>query len=88
MSTAPRATVESEIRQRIDRLVEAIRAMDIERVMAIYAPDIISFDIEPPLQHVGAEAKRKNWLNALSMYQRPLSYESATSRSPWAKTWQ
>jgi ketosteroid isomerase-like protein len=32
--------------------------MDIARVMAIYAPDIISFDIEPPLQHVGAEAKR------------------------------
>jgi ketosteroid isomerase-like protein len=49
--------------------------MDIERVMTIYAPDITSFDIEPPLLHVGAEAKRKNWLNAFSMYQRPLSYE-------------
>jgi ketosteroid isomerase-like protein len=45
---------ETEIRRRIDELVEAIRAMDIERVMEIYAPNIISFDVEPPLQHVGA----------------------------------
>ena len=66
---------EADIRQRIDNLVAAIRMMDIERVMSIYAPDIVSFDIEPPLQHVGAEAKRRNWLNVFSAYQRPLAYE-------------
>jgi ketosteroid isomerase-like protein len=49
--------------------------MDIERVMPIYASDIMSFDIERPLQHDGTQAKRKNWLNGFSMYQRPLSYE-------------
>jgi hypothetical protein len=27
----------------------------------LYAADIVSFDIEPPLQHAGAEAKRTNW---------------------------
>jgi uncharacterized protein (TIGR02246 family) len=70
-----RASEEAEIRRRLDRLVEAIRAMDLDSVMPIYAPDIVSFDIEPPLQHVGAEAKRKNWSNAFSMYQRPLDYE-------------
>jgi hypothetical protein len=43
--------------------------------MPIYAPHIVSFDVEPPLQHVGADAKRKNWLNAFSLYQRPLGYE-------------
>ena len=72
---AQRAMDEAEIRQRIGKLVEAIRVMDLDRVMSIYAPDIVSFDIEPPLQHVGAEAKRKNWLHAFSMYQRPLGYE-------------
>jgi len=35
----------------------------------------VSFDLEPPLQHVGAEAKRKNWSNAFSTYQRPLGYD-------------
>jgi ketosteroid isomerase-like protein len=43
--------------------------------MSIYAPDIVTFDIEPPLQHVGTEAKRKNWSNAFSIYQPPFSYE-------------
>ena len=66
---------EAEIRQRIDQLIAAIRMMDLDSVMSIYAPDVVSFDLEPPLQHVGAEAKRKNWLHAFSMYQRPLGYE-------------
>ena len=67
--------VESEIRQRLDSLVEAIRAMDLHSVMSTYAPDIVSFDIEPPLQHVGIDAKRKNWARVFSIYQRPRDYE-------------
>jgi ketosteroid isomerase-like protein len=66
---------ESEIRRRVDELVAAIRAMDLDRVMSVYASDIVSFDVEPPLQHVGAAAKRKNWARVFSMYQRPLDYE-------------
>lgn len=66
---------ETAIRQRIDKLVEAIRAMDLEGVKPIYARDIISFDIEPPLQHVGAEAKWKNWAAVFAAYKRPLGYE-------------
>jgi len=66
---------EADIRQRIDKLVEAIRAMDLEGVKSIYAPDIVSFDIVPPLQHVGAEAQWKNWVDAFTVYQRPLGYE-------------
>ena len=70
-----RANDEAEVRQRIDKLVQAIRAMDIESVMSIYALNIVSFDVEPPLQHVGAQAKRKNWLNVFSTYHTPLGYE-------------
>jgi ketosteroid isomerase-like protein len=66
---------ESEIRHRIDELVEAIRARDLDRVMSIYAPDIVSFDVEPPLQHVGAGAKRTNWARVFSMYRHPLDYQ-------------
>jgi ketosteroid isomerase-like protein len=66
---------EAHIRQRIGKLTEALRAMDLEGVMSIYAPDIVSFDIGPPLQHVGAEAKKRNWIDAFAMYQRPLGYE-------------
>jgi ketosteroid isomerase-like protein len=69
------AVDEADIRQRIDNVVEAIRAMDLEGVKPIYAPDIVSFDIVPPLRHVGAEAKWKNWVDVFTAYQRPLGYE-------------
>jgi ketosteroid isomerase-like protein len=66
---------EAVIRQRIDKLVEAIRAMDLEGLKPFYAPDIVSFDVQPPLQVVGAEAKLKNWVEAFTAFQPPLGYE-------------
>jgi len=73
--TVQRPTDEANIRQRIDRWLEALRAMDLEGVMSLYAPDIVSFDIVPPLRHVGAKAKERNWMDAFALYQRPLGYE-------------
>jgi ketosteroid isomerase-like protein len=69
------ATEEADIRQRIDQLVGAIRAMDLEGVKPIYAPGIVSFDIVPPLRHVGAEAQWQNWADVFTAYQRPLGYK-------------
>ena len=66
---------EADIRQRIDKLAESIRAHDLETAMSLYAPDMVSFDFEPPLQHVGADAKRRNWVAAFAAYERPLGYE-------------
>ena len=68
-------TDEADIRQRIDELAGALHAMDLDALMSIYAPDVVSFDVEPPLQHVGAEAKRKNWERVFAAYQYPLGYE-------------
>ena len=69
------AADEAEIRRRIERLVEAIRAADLEGVKFIYAPDIVSFDVIPPLQHKGAEAQWKNWEDVFTVYQHPIGYE-------------
>lgn len=66
---------EADIRQRIDILVQAVREMDLERVKPIYAPEMVSFDIVPPLQHLRAEAKWKNWADVFTAYQHPLGYE-------------
>jgi uncharacterized protein (TIGR02246 family) len=73
--TTQRAIDEADIRRQIDKAVEAIRAMDLEGLKSIYAPDIVSFDVNPPLQHVGAEAKWKNWVVAFTVFQRPLDFE-------------
>lgn len=43
--------------------------------MSVYSPDVVSFDFEPPLQHVGAAAKRRNWIAVFEAYQKPLGYE-------------
>jgi uncharacterized protein (TIGR02246 family) len=70
-----RATDEADIRRQIDTLVKALHAMDLEGVMALYAPDIVSFDLGPPLRSVGAAAKRNNWVEAFAAFQPPLGYE-------------
>ena len=54
-----RAIDEADIRRRLDKWAEAIRAMDLDAVTSNYARDIASFDLGPPLRHAGAEAKRK-----------------------------
>ncbi len=41
MTTRPTVD-EAEIQQRIDKLVEAVRAMDLEGLKPIYGPDIVS----------------------------------------------
>jgi ketosteroid isomerase-like protein len=66
---------ESDIRHRIDEVVEAIRAMDLETVKPMYAQDIVSFDLVPPLQHTGAQAKWKNWRDVFAAYEPPIGYE-------------
>jgi ketosteroid isomerase-like protein len=66
---------EADVRARIDTLAESIRAHDLETAMTLYARDMVSFDFEPPLQHVGADAKRRNWVAAFAAYERPLGYE-------------
>src|ERR1700754_3982219 len=68
-------TDEADVRQRIEKLAEAIRGHDLETAMSCYAPDIVSFDFEPPLQHLGGDAKRGNWVGAFAAYERPLGYE-------------
>ena len=69
------ATDEADIRQQIDKLVGAIHATNLEGVKPVYAPDIVSFDVQPPLQHVGPEAKSKNWVEVFTVFQRPLGCE-------------
>ena len=71
----PHTVEEAEIRAQIDRLAEAIRCADLEGVKPLYAPDVVSFDVGPRLQDVGAEAKWKNWIAAFSVFERPIGVE-------------
>ncbi len=66
---------EAEIKRVIEGGVEAIRDKNIEGVMSLYAPEVVSFDIVPPLRYVGADAFRNAWEAVFSSFQGPIGYE-------------
>src|ERR1051326_4778365 len=43
--------------------------------MALYAPEVVTFDIVPPLRYLGADALRKLWEEVFSSFQGPIGYE-------------
>jgi len=66
---------EAAIKRIIEGGVEAVRHKNIEGVMSLYAPEVVSFDIVPPLRYVGADAFRNVWEEVFSSFQGPIGYE-------------
>jgi ketosteroid isomerase-like protein len=71
---SPREVAEAQIRLQINKIVEGIRAQDLEGLKRLYTADVVSFDVEPPLQHVGVAAKMKNWSNVFTFF-RDATYD-------------
>ena len=65
---------EAAIRRHIDAIVEGLRARDLDALGRLYTSDVVSFDVEPPLQHVGRAAKTKNWAKVFTVF-REVNYE-------------
>src|SRR5678815_4109822 len=66
---------EALIPQRLQDWAKAVSAKDIQGAMSLYAPDVVSFDINPPLRYSGADKKRQAWLEGFAAYAGGLSYE-------------
>ncbi|WP_433202771.1 YybH family protein [Nocardia sp. CA-107356] len=69
----PPGTVQARSREleqacTIDKVVEGLRAKDLEAIRQLYTTDVVSFDAEPPLQHVGIAAKLENWAKVLLFF--------------------
>ena len=57
-----RMTDETAIRYVIDRWIDAIRARDIDGVLAAHTHDIVLYDVPPPQEGVyGIDAYRQTW---------------------------
>src|SRR5215510_6636226 len=65
----------AQIRQLVDRWAESLRSKDVNAVMSHYAPDVVAFDLAPPLQYRGAGAYRKNWEAWFPTFRGPIGYE-------------
>ena len=66
---------EAEIQRLLDDGTRSIRDKNIEGVMSLYAQEVVSFDIVPPLRYIGADAFRKVWEEVFSSFQGPIDYE-------------
>jgi uncharacterized protein (TIGR02246 family) len=75
LSGKEQAMAEALIRQRVEDWLKALNAKDIDGVMSLFAPNLVSFDIVPPLRYVGAENKRRAWQEAFAAYTGPFAYE-------------
>ena len=69
-----RAGDEAEIRRRIESWAHALRAKDVRGVVSHYAPDVVAFDLAPPLQH-RSEALRKGLEEWFPTFVGPIGYD-------------
>ncbi len=68
-------TAESEIRETFDQWHNAVRAMDVGRIMPHYAPDVVAYDAIVKLQFRGVEAYRQHWQSCFDMCPGTMIFE-------------
>src|SRR5262252_9081490 len=65
---------EAAIRQRVADWAAAISAKNLDAVVSLYAPDVVAFDLTPPLRYAGADGKRRAWQAVLAALSGPIAY--------------
>jgi uncharacterized protein (TIGR02246 family) len=55
------AKVEAAIRKQVENWAAAVRRKDLNAILANHSPDILMFDVPPPLESKGLEAYKKTW---------------------------
>jgi uncharacterized protein (TIGR02246 family) len=56
-----RMTDEGAICDLVENWARAVRNKDLDGILANHSPDILMFDVPPPIQSKGIEAYRKTW---------------------------
>jgi ketosteroid isomerase-like protein len=59
----------------LDDRSEAIRSKDLERLLSFYAPDIVYFDLVPPLLYAGSDALRGRFADWFGRWAGPIGQE-------------
>jgi ketosteroid isomerase-like protein len=72
------ASTQSETRAFLGRRSEAISTGDLDRLMSLYSPDIVYFDVVPPLQYVGSAALRERFSHWSMALRAPSARKSTT----------
>ncbi|MFI6743120.1 YybH family protein [Nonomuraea sp. NPDC050451] len=67
---------DSEFMAFLDSRVDACQAKEIDRLMSHYSPDIVYYDVVPPLQFAGADEVRRNFVRWFDEYDGPIGLET------------
>ena len=69
------ASTQSDVRALLVNWSEAARTKNIDRLMSLYSPDIVYFDVVPPLHYTGSAAVRGNFLRWFDGYKDSIGLE-------------
>ena len=69
-------TDEAQIQLLLDEWVDALRVKDVDKILSLYAPEIVTFDVVPPLQYAGTEAYGNSFRRMFDAYQGPIDFET------------
>jgi uncharacterized protein (TIGR02246 family) len=80
--TTPVSTAHREIQALYDQFSAAVKARDIDAIMAFYAPGetMVAFDAFPPRQYVGASSYRKAYEGFFAAYPGAVTSEISDLR--------
>lgn len=59
----------------VEDYAKAVSAKDIDRVMSLYAPNIVSFYVNLAMRYAGTDNKRRAWQEFFATYTGPVAYE-------------
>lgn len=73
--TTTDSNAESEIRTVQDDWLRLVATKDVDRIMSLYAPDVVAYDAIAQLRFKGREAYGKHWEACLTMCPGPITFE-------------
>jgi len=73
--TTNKTSDKDQILEMLEDWAKKFRARDLDGIMSIYAPDIVSYDAIAQLQFRGLDVYRKHWEFCLSLSQGPITFE-------------
>ena len=69
------AKTQGDVRALFDRRSDAMRMKDIDRLMSLYSPAIVYFDLVPPLRYAGTAALRGRFLDWFGRWTGPIGQD-------------
>ena len=78
MSASDTTTDEAAIRGIVEDWARAVRNKNIDGILAHHSPDVLMFDVPPPLQSKRIEAYKKTWDLFFSWSRDPVVFDFTT----------